>query len=154
MPPPTNQFHVSFGDIKLSAAQKKSINKAISTATLSELARLDLSDGIYHRIPPEWLGQWWDRIRTGQAPKIPTVAPSLPADARGTTFTVALGEIKLNPKQTRSMSNAINSATLSELGRIGLNDAFAARIERKKWYGIWLDRVKINQGRITGGLPR
>lgn len=150
--PPTTQFHVSFGDIKLSAAQKKALNKAISAATLSELARLDLADGVYHRIPPEWLGIFLDRFRRGGTFTTPDTAPALPAETRGTTFTVALGDIKLNPKQQKSLGNAINSATLSELGRMGLKDSFAVRIPRKEWYGIWLDRVRINQGRITGGV--
>ena len=147
------KFHVSLGDLKLSAAQKKSLNKALSAATLSELARLDLADNVIHRIPPEWLGIVVDRYRGGRVGVSPDGDPALPADVRGTTFTVALGaEMKLNPAQTRSMSNAINSATLSELSRIGVKDSFAVRIPRKEWYGIWLDRVKIDRGRITGGV--
>ncbi|MGE3108499.1 MAG: hypothetical protein AB7G11_11825 [Phycisphaerales bacterium] len=153
-PVPSNQFHISLGDIKLSSTQKKSLNKALSSATLAELARLDLADGVYHRIPPEWLGIFIDRFRRGGGLPTPGTAPALPAETHGTTFTVSLGDIKLSPAQQRSMGNAINSATLAELGRLGIKDSFAVRIPRKEWFGIWLDRVRINQGRITGGSPR
>jgi len=148
----TNRFHVSLGDIKLTPAQRKAINKALSSATLAELARLDLADGVVHRIPPEWLGIIVDKFHNGRVAGTADRDPVLPAEAHGTTFTVSLGEIKLNTAQQKSLGNAINSATLSELSRMDLKDNFAVRIPRKEWFGIWLDRVKINQGQITGGV--
>ena len=62
---PSASFAVALGDVKLSKAQVRSLNKAIQGAALAELARLDLGSGVRVRFPKEWLGIWIDKAPIG-----------------------------------------------------------------------------------------
>ena len=60
---PTATFTVAFGDLKLSAEQMAAIQKAIQSAALSEIARLDLARDVRFRFPKEWLGIWLQDLK-------------------------------------------------------------------------------------------
>ena len=63
------------------------------------------------------------------------------APAKGTTFQVALGDIKLSAEQKKQVSAAINGAALHELARLDLADGVHAGVP-KEGLGIWIDRLK------------
>ena len=60
---PTATFTVAFGDLKLSAEHKAAIQKAIQSAALAEIARLDLARDVRFRFPREWLGIWLQELK-------------------------------------------------------------------------------------------
>jgi hypothetical protein len=68
----------------------------------------------------------------------------------GSEFIVKLNGIKLPPAAEAVVSQEINAAVMRALGKIDLKGDLSARIPRREWLGIWLERVR----QIEGGVPR
>jgi len=142
-------FHVALGDIKLSSTQRKSLAQAINSATLAELAKVDLADGIVARTSPDWQGIVIDPYFAKKSLR-QAAAARVPAEVTGTTMTVAIGDVGLTSAQQKTIGSAINSAAISELSRLGVRENISVRYP-KEWLGIWLDRIRVNDvgGRAT-----
>lgn len=136
--PKTLAFHVALDGVKLAAADKAALSKAINAAALREIARLDLADGLHARIPKEWLGIWIDRLKIVRAATGADAGPALPPGlADATVASVVLEGVKLSSTQRAAVDAAIRTAALAELGRIGPREGLSMRYP-KEWLGIWI----------------
>jgi hypothetical protein len=132
-------FNVALDEIKLTAAQKSNITRAINAAALQELAKLDLADGMQARVPPEWLGIWIDRFGGTGGLTLPGSAPSMPKFGKATVASVVLDGVKLTTTQRNSLESAIRGAAIGELGKIAPAGGFGVAYPKpKEWFGIWI----------------
>lgn len=63
-------------------------------------------------------------------------------------FVVDLGDMKLDDAAKRRISNALQTAALSEISRLdsGMSEPFAVfdpvRMRNPEWYGIWIKTLR------------
>jgi len=72
----TQDFTVSLSGVRLTAAQKTNLNRAIQKAALAELANFRFGPNIGVHIPnKEWLGIWIGPLRGKLADLAKTIGP-------------------------------------------------------------------------------